>query len=176
MLGLWSSKKTGRQSQEQLINGAARFHQMRDTRGPRSGGPVTFPRRLLATRSAGRCTWLAAAAGDVRRPRHCRIRTSAGWGIPQRRFHMLGGSCPPPPAYLPAAEHPASACWLLPQIAVSRAGHCCELNSMESLISILETRLGIVTCNQHLGSRPPDRSDSGDGVAIATASPEAVSK
>jgi hypothetical protein len=150
-------------SKAQLINGAARFHQMRHTRGPRSGGPSDFSVSSLATRSTGRCTWLAAAAGDVRRPRHCRMRPSAGWGDPSAQIShaWAWGKLPLP------AQHPASACCLLLQIAatiLSRAGHCCGLNSMQSLIFYtVEARLGVVTCNQHLGSTPPDPSDSGDG-------------
>jgi hypothetical protein len=152
-------------SKAQLINGAARFHQMRHTRGPRSGGPSDFSVSSLATRSTGRCTWLAAAAGDVRRPRHCRMRPSAGWGDPSAQIShaWAWGSCP----CLHSIPLPHAACFpRLPQLSRTGAGHCCELNSMQSLIFYtvqVEARLGIVTCNQHLGSTPPDPSDSGDG-------------
>jgi hypothetical protein len=95
MLGLLSSKKTGQQSQAQLINGAARFHQMRDTRGPRSGGPGSSPCRLwqLGPRVAALGWLLPQVMSEGRGIAGCGLVRAGGASL-QRRFHMLGRKLP----------------------------------------------------------------------------------
>ena len=156
MLRVWSSKKTTGQSQAQLINGAARFHQTRDTRGPRSGGPMGFSVSSLATRSTARCTWLAPAAGDVRRPRHCRMRPSAGWGPPLKPraadFTCLGEPARPASRFR----------MLLPRIAASRVWPLLRVKFHGN-----RSFSRSLTRNRHMqptsGVKASSRSDSGGG-------------
>lgn len=86
--------------------------------------------------------------GDVRRPRHCRMRPSATSGriLSGQISHAWGST---------GELHPASACLQLlfpQQIGRIPRRRCCELNSMAIAHFGLELESAIVTCNNRISS------------------------